>query len=231
MWDCDGVLVDTERLVTRLEAQWITALGWPLTQADVVERFMGRSEATMTAEIERALGHELPAGWYADLRGASHELFRAELTAVDGVVDVLDALEVAGVATCVASSSGHDRLALVLSITGLAARFDGRVHSAEDVDRGKPHPDLFLHAARVQGVAPTDCVVIEDSEPGVRGGVAAGMRVLGFGGGLAPTGSLRSAGAEIFEEMAELPALLGLVSSGPAERQADQHAGQHRVRR
>ncbi len=208
VWDCDGVLVDTERLVTRLEAEWITALGWPLGQHEVVERFMGRSEPVMVAEIERQLGRRLPAGWYGDLREASYELFRAELTAIEGVVDVLDALEAADVAMCVASSSGHDRLRLVLGLTDLTDRFRGRVHSVQDVARGKPHPDLFLHAAGRSGVDPADCVVIEDSEPGVRGGVAAGMRVLGFGGGLAPTEALRAAGAEIFEQMSELPGLL-----------------------
>lgn len=219
VWDCDGVLVDTERLVTRLEAEWITALGWPLTQAEVVERFMGRSERMMSTEIERNLGRELPTGWYDALRAASHELFRAELTAVDGVEQVLDLLESAGVATCVASSSGHDRLALVLTITGLAERFAGRVHSAEDVQRGKPHPDLFLHAAQQQGVPVAECVVIEDSEPGVLAGVAAGMRVLGFAGGLAPTAALKAAGSEIFERMAQLPELLGVEADELGMRQ------------
>lgn len=211
VWDCDGVLVDTERLVTRLEAEWIAGLGWPLTQDDVVERFMARSEATMTAEIERHVGKALPAGWYDALRTASYDLFRAELTAVDGVVDVLDTLEGAGVAMCVASSSGHGRLELVLGLTGLADRFAGRVYSAQDVQRGKPHPDLFLYAAHEQQVDPRDCVVIEDSEPGVRGGVAAGMRVLGYGGGLAPASALSAAGASVFDRMDELPALLGVA--------------------
>lgn len=208
VWDCDGVLVDTERLVTRLEAEWITALGWPLSQQEVVERFVGRSEGHMAAEIEQHLGRALPAGWYHDLREASYALFRAELTAVEGVADVLDALDEAGVGTCVASSSGHDRLRLVLGLTGLYDRLAGRIHSAADVRRGKPAPDLFLHAARAQGVAPDGCVVVEDSVPGVIGAVAAGMRVLGFGGGLTAEDRLYAAGAEVFHRMDELPSLL-----------------------
>lgn len=208
MWDCDGVLVDTERLVTRLESEWITALGWPLTPDEVVARFMGRSEATMAAEIEQALGRRPPDGWHDDLRAASYDLFRAELTAIEGVVDVLDALEAAEVPMCVASSSGHERLRLVLGLTGTYDRFAGRIHSASDVARGKPHPDLFLHAASEMGVEPVDCVVIEDSEPGVRAAVAAGMRVLGYGGGLTPPDQLRDAGAEVFERMDQLPAML-----------------------
>jgi len=209
IWDCDGVLVDSERLVTRLEAQWITALGWPLTQAEVVARFVGRSEKHMATEIERHVDC-VPAGWFDRLRAASHELLRAELTPVDGVIAAMDALDAAGVPMCVASSSDHYRLRLVLGQTGLLARFADRIHSATDVDDGKPAPDLFLRAAEVHGVAPAHCVVVEDSTPGVTAGVASGMRTLGFAGGLTPADRLRGAGAEVFDQMAELPALLGV---------------------
>ncbi len=111
---------------------------------------------------------------------------------------------------CVASSSDHDRLRLVLGRTGLLDRFAGRVYSATDVDNGKPAPDLFLHAVEVQGVSPACRVVVEDSPPGVTAAVAAGMRTLGFAGGLTPVDRLRDAGAEVFEQMAELPGLLAL---------------------
>jgi HAD superfamily hydrolase (TIGR01509 family) len=208
VWDCDGVLVDTERLVTRLEAEWITALGWPLTQGEVVDRFVGRTATHMDAEIERHLGRAVPTGWHGDLREASHKLFRTELTAIDGVVDVLDRLDRAAVMSCVASSSDHDRLRLVLGMTDLYDRFGGRIHSAFDVPRGKPAPDLFQHAAELAGVAVGDCVVVEDSVPGVTGAVAAGMRVLGYAGGLVPAAQLIEAGAEVFEHMREVPARL-----------------------
>ncbi|MDQ3103893.1 MAG: HAD family phosphatase [Actinomycetota bacterium] len=208
VWDCDGVLVDTERLVTRLEAEWITALGWPLTQGEVVDRFVGRTATHMDAEIKRHLGRAVPTSWHGDLREASHKLFRAELTAIDGVVDVLDRLDRAAVMSCVASSSDHDRLRLVLGLTDLYDRFGGRIHSAFDVPHGKPAPDLFEHAAELAGVAVGDCVVIEDSVPGVTGAVAAGMRVLGYAGGLVPAAQLSEAGAEIFEHMREVPARL-----------------------
>lgn len=219
LWDCDGVLVDSERLVTRLESEWITALGWPLTPADVVQRFMGRSAAHMESEIARHVG-SVPDGWYDDLRDASHALFRAELTAIEGVVEALDALDRGGVTSCVASSSGHERLRLVLGLTGLLDRFDGRLHSAQDVAHGKPAPDLFLHAARAEGVAPADCVVVEDSVPGVAAGVAAGMRVLGYAGGLTAPGLLAAAGADVFDRMDALPGLLALdgeADPGPSE--------------
>ncbi len=210
VWDCDGVLVDSERLVTRLEAEWITRLGWSLTPDQVVERFMGRSAGHMEAEIARHVG-AVPDGWHAELRDASLALFRAELTAVAGVPEALDAMDRAGVACCVASSSGHDRLRLVLGLTGLLDRFEGRIHSSQDVVRGKPAPDLFLHAAAHAGVAPVDCVVVEDSVPGVTAGVAAGMRVLGFAGGLVPAAALGAAGAEVFDRMDELPARIMML--------------------
>lgn len=208
VWDCDGVLVDTERLVTRLESEWITDLGWAVTPEDVVERFMGRSEAHMAAEIERELGKAVPEGWQNALREASHELFRAELTAVEGVVDTLDALDRAGVPMCVASSSGHDRLRLVLGLTDTFERFEGRIFSAEEVANGKPAPDLFLHAAAQSGADPARCVVVEDSEAGVQGAVEAGMRVLGYAGGLTSRERLSGAGAEVFDRMDELPTLI-----------------------
>lgn len=207
VFDCDGVLVDSERLVTRLEADEITALGWPLTPADVIERFVGRSEAYMLAEIDRFVAGGVPDGWYDGLRARTHDLFRAELVPVDGAVNAVRAVGERH-ATCVASSSGHDRLRLVLGIVGLLDTFAGRIHGAEDVRRGKPAPDLFLHTAAAEGYPPGDCVVVEDSVPGVRAGVAAGMRVLGYGGGLTAPALLAGAGATVFTDMRELPGLV-----------------------
>ncbi len=205
IFDCDGVLVDSERLVTRLEAAEITALGWPLTQEEVIERFVGRSEAYLQAEVTRRVGAP-PDGWYDRLRERTHELFEAELQPVDGVVDAVREVA-ARSATCIASSSGHDRLRLVLGLTGLWDTFVGRIYSAVDVAHGKPAPDLFLHAAAAQGYAPGECVVVEDSVPGVQAAAAADMRVLGYGGGLTAPAELAAAGADVFDAMAELPAL------------------------
>lgn len=208
VFDCDGVLVDSERLVTRFEAEEITALGWSLSQADVIERFVGRSEPDMLAEIDGHVPGGVPDGWYAGLRRRTHDLFRAELVAVDGAPEAVRAVGQQH-ATCVASSGGHDRIELVLGLVGLWDFFAGRIHSAQDVPHGKPAPDLFLHAAAQEGWAPVDCVVVEDSVPGVRGGVAAGMRVLGYGGGLTAPALLTAAGAEVFTDMRELPSLVG----------------------
>jgi len=207
VFDCDGVLVDSERLVVRLEAEEITAIGWPLGVDDVIERFVGRSEQHMAAEIAAHVEGGLPDGWFDRLRDRTHELFRAELQPVEGVVDAVRAVQ-REAATCVASSSGHDRLRLVLGLTGLLASFDGHLHSAEDVVHGKPAPDLFLRAAEQEGYEPTDCVVVEDSVPGVQAAAAAGMRVLGYGAGITAPALLEAAGAQVFTEMRELTRLL-----------------------
>ena len=119
-------------------------------------------------------------------------------------------LVAADVPSCVASSGSHERMRRTLGHTGLLDHFDGRLFSALEVERGKPAPDLFLHAARSLGADPARCVVVEDSPYGVEGGVAAGMRVLGYGAGLAGPEPLRAAGAEVFGHMSEVPALLGL---------------------
>ena len=208
IFDCDGVLVDSERLVVGLEAEEITALGWTLSPADVIERFVGRSEAHMVAEIARHVPGGAPEGWHDRLRERTHRLFRERLVPVEGVVDAVATVGERH-ATCVASSGGHDRLRLVLGLTGLYDTFAGRIHSAQDVARGKPAPDLFLHAAAAEGFAPSGCVVVEDSVPGVLGAVDAGMRVLGYGSGLTPGATLADAGAEVFTGMRDLPRLIG----------------------
>jgi HAD superfamily hydrolase (TIGR01509 family) len=213
IFDCDGVLVDSERLSIRLDVELLAALGWPMAEDEVVERWVGRTEAAMRAEIEEHLGRSVEAEWAA-FSERYVEAFAAELEPVDGVADAVDAVQAAGLATCVASSGDLGKIRRNLAKTGLLHRFDGRLFSADDVEHGKPAPDLFLHAAERMGFAPAGCVVIEDSAYGVEAGVAAGMRVLGYGGGMAPEDSLRAAGAEVFGHMSEVPGLLGLTDRG-----------------
>jgi HAD superfamily hydrolase (TIGR01509 family) len=204
VFDCDGVLVDTERLTVGVEARVLTELGWPHTAEEVVSRWMGRSSVAQLAEVEERLG---PAGTRTFDERTTAELvdvFDRELTAVDGIALLLDALESAGVPTCVASSGTHDRMRRTLGLTGLYERFTGRIYSATEVEHGKPAPDLFLHAAAAMGVDPSACVVVEDSVYGVRAGVAAGMTVYGFAGGLTPAADLAAAGAVTFEAMTDL---------------------------
>ena len=204
IFDCDGVLVDSERLAIRVESRLITELGWELTPDDVLERFVGRSDAFMLGEIEAALGRPVPE-WPDRYRDELFTAFHDELTAVDGVAEAIDALDCR---TCVASSGTHEKMALTLGLTGLADRFDGRIFSTTEVANGKPAPDLFLHAAERMGVAPDRCVVVEDSRSGVEAARAAGMRALGYAGGVTPVDWLEGSGTTIFTDMADLPRLV-----------------------
>ncbi len=202
--DCDGVLVDSDRIALRIQAEMITALGLPTTYEDCVRDFLGLGMPATLRILAERLGGPLPEGWEEDLDAAVGDAFRRELRPVDGVAAALDAIDAP---TCVASSGSQEKMRLTLGLTGLRGRFAGRIFAAEEVARGKPAPDLFLHAAARMGVAPGRCVVVEDSPTGVTGAVAAGMRALGY----APDGdgaSLAGAGATVFASMAELPALV-----------------------
>ncbi len=205
IFDCDGVLVDSERIAVRIDAIVLERLGWPLSEAEIIERFMGRSEAYMTGEIEAAIGRSLPAGWEGEFTPLYREALAAELTPVDGIVDALDRISTP---SCVASSSTHERLRFTLGLTGLFARFEGRIFSATEVTDGKPAPDLFLHAATTLGVEPARCAVVEDSVYGVEAARAAGMAAFGYAGGLTAAERLAGPGTVVFDDMRELPELL-----------------------
>jgi HAD superfamily hydrolase (TIGR01509 family) len=212
IFDCDGVLVDSERLAVRVEAALISELGWPLSESDVLERFVGRSDAYMLGEIERVLGRGVPE-WTDRYGEALHRAFESELVPVPGVHEAIDRIDEAGLATCVASSGTHDKMRVTLGMTGLWDRFDGRIFSATEVERGKPAPDLFLHAADRLGVTPAACAVVEDSRYGVEAARAAGMRAFGFAGGLTPAEWLDGPGTVVFHEMASLPSLLAATKA------------------
>jgi len=207
IFDCDGVLVDSERLAIRTEAKILSGLGWPLTEPDIVERFVGRSAAYMQQEIERHIGRSLD--WEADFESRYREVFARELVAVPGVVEALGQL---AVSTCVASSGSHEKMRFTLGMTGLIDRFEGRIFSADEVERGKPAPDIFLHAARQMGVLPARCAVVEDSISGVTAGLAAEMAVFAFAGGVSSRSQLSIGGAVVFDDMRELPGLLAAAT-------------------
>jgi HAD superfamily hydrolase (TIGR01509 family) len=208
IFDCDGVLVDSERLVVQVITRALAQLDWAITEAEVIERFMGRSHAFMIGEIEATLGRRLPAGWEDDLQRRYTQAFDADLTPVDGVVEALDRITTL---TCVASSGIHEKMRDTLGRTGLYQRFAGRVFSASEVAHGKPAPDLFLYAAERLGIEPAVCAVIEDSRYGVEAARAAGMRVFGYAGGLTLAHRLAGPGTVIFDDMRALPGLLDAV--------------------
>ena len=205
IFDCDGVLVDSERIGVRVEAEFLAELGWPLSQAEIVERFMGRTAEYMDEAIEAQLGPRLPADWKDQFERRYREAFAADLHPVDGVVEALGQITIP---SCVASSGSHDKLRLTLGHTGLYGRFEGRIFSGYEVANGKPAPDLFLHAAARMGADPARCAVVEDSRYGVQAARAAGMRAFGYAGGLTPPDLLEGHGAVVFQDMRELPRLL-----------------------
>lgn len=203
IFDCDGVLVDSERLAVRTEAEILASLGWHLSEQQIVERFVGRSANYMHEQIESHLGREID--WETEFEIRYRSVFERELQPVEGVVRALDRMDVP---TCVASSGTHAKIQFSLGLTGLDARFAGRIFSAEDVERGKPEPDLFLFAAERMGVDPASCAVVEDSVSGVEAGLAAGMCVFAFAGGVTPSSNLARTGAHVFDQMDDLPHLL-----------------------
>jgi HAD superfamily hydrolase (TIGR01509 family) len=205
IFDCDGVLIDSERLAVKVDVLVLRELGWPLGEAEVIERFVGRSDRDTQAAIEAHLGRRLPADWGDHAEHLYRRAFAAELVPVAGITEALDRITLP---TCVASSGTHEHLRYTLGLTGLYERFAGRIFSAEDVARGKPAPDLFLHAAEQMGVKAVGCVVVEDSRPGVEAARAAGMRALAFTGGLSPSDLLEGPNTVLFDDMRELPRIL-----------------------
>jgi HAD superfamily hydrolase (TIGR01509 family) len=197
------VLVDSERIATRIDVEVLAELGWTITQDEVIERFVGKTDAAMRQEVEEYLGRSLSQDWdsFAHLY---LDAFAAELQPVAAVVDALDQIELP---TCVASSGTPDSIETKLRLTGLWERFEGRIFSAADVEHGKPAPDLFLYAAEQTGVEPAACAVVEDSPFGVQAAHAAGMRSFGYAGGIMPAARLRDADV-VFDDMRELPRLL-----------------------
>jgi len=210
IFDCDGVLVDSERLIVGLEAEIFRERGWPLTEDDIIREFVGLSDSAMRARLSELVGEELADDWDAEYTDRYRRTLAENVEAVAGVAAAIDIIERAGLATCVASSGSHHKMALTLGTTGLLSRFEGRIFSSTDpeVERGKPAPDLFLHAAARIGVAPDRCAVVEDSPFGLIAALDAGMSAFGFAGGVTPTHRLAIRGVTIFDSMADLPHLV-----------------------
>lgn len=205
IFDCDGVLVDSERLAISIDVRVLAQLGWEVSEAEVIERFVGASDLHVRQAIEVQLGRGLPDDWFAEFEPLYREAFAAELRPVEGIVEALDRI---AIATCVASNGTHDKMRHTLGVTGLYDRFRGRIFSATEVPRGKPEPDLFLYAAQRMGVRPAECVVVEDSAAGVAAARAAGMRTLAYAGGVTAAAKLAGPHTTIFDHMRQLPDLL-----------------------
>jgi HAD superfamily hydrolase (TIGR01509 family) len=204
IFDNDGVLVDSEPVANRVLSALLTEYGFPCTPEESIARFMGHSVPQVRAMVEERLGRPLPADLEARYAEELYPSLRQWLQPIPGIVDALGTID--GM-VCVASSGTHERIRLTLGCTGLWDRFGGRVFSAQDVARGKPAPDLFLHAAAALGADPSRCAVVEDSPAGVTGANAAGMTSFGFAR-LVSAERLAHATGAVFADMRELPALL-----------------------
>ncbi len=211
IFDCDGVLVDTEALGNRRLAAWLTEAGYPIAYEDCRRRFMGRSMVSVQAEVEAAgvsLGPDFPDRW----NEALPQLFAEGVEVIPHVREAVEAVRGAGLAWCVASSARVTKMQITLGVTGLLPLFEGRMFSATMVARGKPFPDLFLHAAEVMGFSAAACAVVEDSVAGTIAGCAAGMAVYSYcGDPFNDRAELAAAGGRLFDDMRALPALLGIA--------------------
>jgi HAD superfamily hydrolase (TIGR01509 family) len=210
IFDCDGVLIDSEVIFGRVLGECLIAADFPITMEEAMVLGLGKNRVTLTAEVEGRFGRSLPEGFFETMRAGVDVAFERELAPIPGVEELLDALPMA---RCVASNSHLARVRHALSVTRLLPLFEPHVFSASQVLRGKPAPDLFLYAARQLGVAPEDCIVVEDSTTGVEAAIAAGMPVLGFfGGGHCPgdhSSRLISAGcSHAFARMPDLAVFL-----------------------
>jgi HAD superfamily hydrolase (TIGR01509 family) len=211
IFDCDGVLVDSEPVSNRVLAGAITEAGLPITAGEVSESFTAMRLDDIAAAVEKRLGRRLPEDWIEAFEERRAAEFRKGLDPIPGVAAILTRITASGIGICVASQARREKTELTLGLTGLIHHFEpDALFSSRMVPRGKPHPDLFLLAAQEMGADPADCVGVEDAALGARAGRLAGIRTLGY----APASdgeSLAQEGASVFSSMDELPALLGLA--------------------
>ena len=204
IFDCDGVLVNSEPIASRIFHELITEIGLNISLEETVRLFEGLSDQDSIRIVEEKLGRPVPSSF---MENHDKRLFEAFSRELDPIQNISVALERISIPTCVASSGPYEKIRLSLGVTQLLPIFEGRIFSAVEVNRGKPFPDLFLYAAEKMGVPSKNCIVVEDSVYGVQAGVAAGMVVLGYAERTDPE-VLRHNGATVFDDMLELPELI-----------------------
>ena len=209
IFDCDGILVDTENLANRRLAEWLAAAGYPTSFEYCRKNFSGRSMASVQKEIEAATEVRLGADFVERWNAGLPDLFSHGVEAIPYVREFIETVRAAGIPYCVATSARISKMHITLGQTGLLPLFEHAMFSATMVGRGKPFPDLFLHAAKTMGFAPADCIVIEDSVAGTQAGIAAGMRVYSsHGDPYSDRDGLADAGGVLFDDMRELAGLV-----------------------
>lgn len=210
IFDCDGVLVDSEVISIAVDEIVLADLGWRIDTDEIIARFVGRSHDHFLAVVEEHIGYKLPDDWEDSYQRLYREAMRRDLRSVPGIIDALDVITVP---SCVASNGSHEKMRFTLGLTGLLTRFDGRIFSASEVALGKPAPDLFLHASSTLGYKPSDCVVVEDSVAGVQAALAADMNVIAYAGGVTSRSQLEVFDVSVIDHMSELPQSLAEFAS------------------
>ena len=205
IFDCDGVVVDSERIVFEVFGSFIRSLGVHLTDAETLEEFLGRSLADCMKIVERFRGSPAPPGSLERYTADRDRVLREHVQPVKGIREVLETL---AIPFCIASSGGYDKMRITLGATQLMPFFEGRLFSATEVAHGKPAPDIFLFAAERMGASPARTAVVEDTVNGVIAGRAAGMTVFGYVDLTPPERLIESGASRTFDDMRELPALL-----------------------
>ncbi len=205
IFDCDGVLVDSERIAIQVDQEVLSELGWDIETSEVIERFVGRSNKYFQTEVENHLKIKLPADWSSQLNEKYLSRFETELTPIAGVHQALQEIPYE---YCVASSGPIEKMQFTLGSTGLLPNFEGKIFSAEQVNYGKPAPDLFLLAANTFGVTPENCLVVEDSPAGLEAARNAGMKAIAFSGGLVSEDKLQAFEVPVIQHMSHLLAAI-----------------------
>ncbi len=209
IFDCDGVLVDSETITNQVFARLISEAGWPISFEECCARFKGLSLADSMNQIEAHLGQSLAESWPEHYRTESYAALRAHVQIMPGAMEAIASVHHAGAQMCIASSGPMGKMDITLARTGLKAKFSGLIFNSAMVSQGKPAPDLFQHAARQMNVSPTGCLVIEDSRYGARAARAAGMTCLGYiGGTLKDEDGLAREGAHLISDLREVEGFL-----------------------
>ena len=209
IFDCDGVLVDSETIQNGVLTDMLVRHGVPATVEDVMRRYIGWTIPALIEDVAARTGVRLEHPWTADLYRETEAAFRSGLQPIAHVQELIRGLEHARIPFCVASNGAVSKMHVSLGVTGLLGHFGDRLYSGHDMERGKPFPDLFLHAAKVMEVSPDDCVVIEDSAAGLKAAEAAGMKALAYVANPAHQPAELS-GGHPFGDMRRVPTLLGL---------------------
>lgn len=201
IFDCDGVLVDSEVISVMVDQLVLADLGWSISVEEIIDRFVGRSHAYFLEVVEEHLGRKLPDDWEDSYQHLYRQALAQDLRLVDGIAEALEEIDLP---TCVASNGSHSKMEFTLKRADLWSRFEGRIFSAADVAHGKPAPDLFLHTAKTLGYEPSNCIVVEDSPAGIQAALAAKMKIIAYAGGVISRSKLEGEAVIVIDHMNQL---------------------------